>query len=196
MDQISVSQTRKGKTSMGIVQFFVRRRLLCVVLCYMAGILLSKHTPFSLWMIGACMCATGLLILVKSRQIGICLLACCIGISCASAWRTPPAGLLEGTYTVRGQIESAVQVEANRVRFDLARLSIQTGDTWRPMSGKFAVYAQDAPVLRYGQQVEMTGNVRIPRDASNPGGLDMRMWLAQRGVHAMLLTPEVTALQA
>lgn len=81
---------------------------------------------------------------------------------------------------------------AERCRFILEASKLHnTNDAnglWRDASGKVQVYAsaKDAGRLEYGDKVELAGNAFVPEPRRNPGGFDMRRYLAREGIHVCL----------
>lgn len=60
--------------------------------------------------------------------------------------------------------------------------AVRRDDEWREATGRLWVHVGADHSLRYGDVVELTGSVRVPRAPRNPGQFDWSRWLAQRRV--------------
>lgn len=102
----------------------------------------------------------------------------------SGSWRRPSAEQSTG--------RCRFTVEASRLR------NAETGAAlWQGASGKVQVYApgKDAGHLNYGDRVELAGTAFLPEPRRNPGGFDMRKYLAQEGIYACLRAEEVRRVE-
>lgn len=94
----------------------------------------------------------------------------------------PPTNAQPGeTVLVNGCVDSAVVRTKERLQFVL-----RIADGARLQVSIFPRAEETLPALRYGQQAEVEGRVRPPRNFRNPGSFDYERHLARQQIHWLL----------
>lgn len=103
----------------------------------------------------------------------------------------PPANAAPGEAVVaEGCVDSAVIHTAERLQFVL-----RTEEGARLQVSLYPREGEAAPALRYGQQVEVEGRVRPPRNFRNPGSFDYERYLARQNVYWLLFATGASRLR-
>ena len=101
---------------------------------------------------------------------------------------------------IRGTVADDPDLTGPAVEFTLVLDSLNRGQGFEPRSGKVLVLARPnrelvrtrgQPFFRYGDRLELSGSLEEP---SNFGEFDYRSYLANQGIHATMLYPEVHLL--
>ncbi|MDR1599424.1 MAG: DNA internalization-related competence protein ComEC/Rec2 [Oscillospiraceae bacterium] len=183
--------------------FLARRWVTLAALAFIAGVALGLDTGYSwrLWLIGAG--GLGYALLLRGR--GSALVFLLIGVFGAGlAWSSlradVPGGItitggipVTGVSRVQARVRSPIVVgDDGASRFDVSNITLMTDDGPREMPGGAYVWVKSASAakLEPGDWIELTGPIRLPTAARNPGGFDLRRWALARGDHYSILTVE------
>ncbi|MBI4277340.1 MAG: ComEC/Rec2 family competence protein [Armatimonadetes bacterium] len=101
-----------------------------------------------------------------------------------AAWSAARAARLP--VTVRGVVVRPPEARGDRVRAVLDIREVRTGTRRFAAHGLVQASLPPEPVVRYGDLVEVTGRLRRPPDAGNPGEFSYRAYLARQGIHVTL----------
>ena len=151
------------------------------------GILLSRVVPFEARELAILVAAYAVLTLIclwrRSRALaGVsCLLAfVAAGALVAVAHRMPPAPQLdaEGPVILSGCVVAPSALSADRDQF---LLELEPGA--RVRVSLYVPEGKPAPVLQYGQRVEIDARVRPTRNFHNPGAFDYVNYLARQNIY-------------
>ncbi|HEY8491155.1 MAG TPA: ComEC/Rec2 family competence protein, partial [Dehalococcoidia bacterium] len=91
----------------------------------------------------------------------------------------------------RGVVEDEPELRDTSQRFRLRVQAIREGEAWRPASGAVLVTAGLFPRYRYGDLLELHGELQTPPRFSR---FDYRDYLARRGVRALAAYPSIRVL--
>ncbi|MCL1796191.1 MAG: ComEC/Rec2 family competence protein, partial [Clostridia bacterium] len=174
--------------------FFTARRLMCVSLCYGAGVASARYIPYGQWMfVGAAALFALSLLCRKVRGLFPALVAVSVGLlglgrSCLEIKvpEMPEFGRWEVSGTVNGNLRHG----ASRDTFFLVDVAVRPegSDAYIPIDS--ALYVSSEPVNAltpsHGQRVGVSGVSYEPTPRRNPGGFDQKSWLAQNGAHVRL----------
>ncbi len=163
--------------------------LLIVVAAVGAGILVARFVPFeSPELFVAAGAFVTLSVVAKLRRLRILFAICCsLALFCGGAliWlahRPGPPPVIDATgreiVIVSGCVVEPPAVSGERERF---LLELDAG-----ARAQVTLYVKDGeslPPLRYGQNVELDGRVRKPRNFENPGAFDYASYLARDRIY-------------
>ncbi|MCZ2154226.1 MAG: ComEC family competence protein [Bryobacterales bacterium] len=103
----------------------------------------------------------------------------------------PPANAEPGERViVAGCVDSAVTRTPQRAQF-----ALRTPDGARLQVGVYPRREEALPVIRYGQQVEVEGRLRAPRNFRNPGAFDYERYLARKNVFWLISATGTNSLR-
>lgn len=185
---------------------FTRRRAAAAFLCVALGLVAARYGPWVaswVWLAGAFVLA-GLAMVVRGWALRGAM--CASVVLLAGGWFTvrvlePRADSLarvgEGLVTLEGVVRVGPR-EVRRPTTGLARFApptakwrlefeaqrVETATGWMEVSGLVwvRVAGEEAPPVRAGDAVRITGNFETLDGPTNPGEDDIRMVAAQRGV--------------
>ena len=154
-----------------------------------AGILVYRFVPFAYPELAAAMAAllllSGVALWRGSRWLALAcsLLALFFAGGLTSRWHTPgPAPTVDATgrevVIVGGCVVEPPAISGERERFIL--------ELDRDARAQVTLYTKPGetlPHLRYGQNIELDGKVRPPRNFGNPGAFDYRNYLARQEIY-------------
>ncbi len=171
------------------------RLLVCAALAFAAGVALAaRYGGMGVWVAG--MGAAGVAGVWLWRREGIwggtCMLAACAaaggGVLLLAGVR--PAGdvsaLPEGGQTLVGTVAGAPRYADGVWRFVLESESHEAGVRSEPVGGRVYVRLRSSKPVERGQRWRLTGELRAPRGARNPGGRSEAARLSSLGVTAVL----------
>lgn len=182
-----------GAYHMGLSGIWLRRPLVLVALCLLAGDLvgLSGQIALKAWLMLAAVAVAAAAIGVLLRRPRAWVLLICIvmigGIMGASVMEVP-AVPAEGEHYITGRVLSVVKSDEERLVVDIDRLSAD-GAAYRGRA-RLTLYlpqtqeAFDLPAeFAIGARVSLFGQTYLAQGARGEGGFDYRAYLARRGVH-------------
>jgi competence protein ComEC len=100
--------------------------------------------------------------------------------------------------TIVGVVCDVPEVEADKITYDIKTLYLVHGNTYQTVSGKLRL-----SVLRdfkrnmafdYGDLVKFSGKLKLPQVKRNPGGMDYRAYLLQKGISATMFSKQAEKL--
>lgn len=100
--------------------------------------------------------------------------------------------VIEDPISLRSGVRQYPGEVAERCRFIIEASRLRNTDgaegLWRDATGKVQVYApaEEAGSLKYGDKVGVAGKAFLPEPRRNPGGFDMRKYLARESIHVCL----------
>lgn len=98
--------------------------------------------------------------------------------------------------TVEGTVVREADVRPDRVYYWLETERLICGEKVRELRASVLVRAPvKEPVYSYGDRLSVHGLIIKPKEPGNPGEFDYRAYLARRGVGAMMLVREPSAIQ-
>lgn len=174
-----------------------------VALAWLAGVVAAALGWAALWPPAAGLAAglcVALLLLGRRRQAAV--LAALALVAAAGALRheaarppPQPGGVAAfnggGAVTLRGVVVSEPEERELSQRFTLRAEAYLEAGAWRATEGRVLVSARLFPRLRYGDEVELRGELQTPPGPSEAGGFDYREYLARRGVVSLAVYPSV-----
>lgn len=101
---------------------------------------------------------------------------------------------LGNTVTMIGSVEEEPQVEKHKVSYDVLTMFLVEGKTTRQITGKIRLtvpFEKDSEVYHYKDVVKFIGELKLPAVKRNPGGIDYRSYLAQKGITAVTFSREI-----
>ena len=97
--------------------------------------------------------------------------------------------------TVRGRIAEEVERDGERTRFVLALEQVETDSVLYEVCGRVLVTLRSGYLRAdYGDRVQITGHLRRPARARNPGAFDYRRYLVGENIHAVLSARSMSAV--
>jgi competence protein ComEC len=164
-----------------MMNFVQKRPLAGFVLCMalgMAAAFLGLH-----WAVGAALLGSGLLlVLIKNGRYGALLMAAGLGmiLVCLALIRPPlPA---DGEYKLSARVASRPIVEENRVRMTLDAVQLDGQPAGVKVQAYFSNYDGRTSFLKYGQHIETTAQIFLPKGQTNPHGSDFAAHLWNQGI--------------
>jgi competence protein ComEC len=184
----------------------MKRPLTGLAIVYASGIWLGSVLDWPLWLLY--FIVAGLLavfvVLYRSRfslpaLLAVVLAAGALSYRQATTISSPQhianlLGLREQNAVLRGVIISDTgrrderesgAAAAERMRFVLDVRAVKSAGEWQPATGRLMVFVSEArpPLpLRYGEEIEFSAILRLPRPVRNPGTFDWRAWLQRRRI--------------
>lgn len=188
-----LKKARAWKISWPAPSFFRSRPLLCGVLAFALGILISRFVPFGCWMIAAFLLTVVFACLLRRVKILAYMLVllslALLGLSRAALEWDIPKMPEETRWTVSGIVDGPVSQGEKAISFFMKDVHVLSeSEEWTPIhSNLYCYYPTEAITrLRHGQEVRVTGSRYLPSVPRNPGGFDQKTWLAQKGAHVRL----------
>jgi competence protein ComEC len=131
------------------------------------------------------------------RLGGFCLLMLALGL-----WRYgvarpilipgPLAAYNEGDeVTLHGLIVNDPVARDRTTNLQVAVQELKASAAWVPMAGQVLVQAPSYRDYRYGDEVQISGELQTPSDSE---GFSYRAYLAHQGIHSLLPYPRITVL--
>lgn len=170
-------------------------------LAFMAGTAMGLDTQYSwpLWLIAAG--AFGLAALARGKGLvrlfalvglfGLGLVWCSIRVTVPEGFPVPDA------YAVQARVRTPIVIgNDGAARFDISNITVITDEGARALpGGAYAwVNSKSAASLQPGDWIELSGSLKLPETARNPGGFDTRRWALTRGDHYSILTDKPVTL--
>jgi len=183
-----------------------KRLLIWTALAYALGIAAMAVSPI-LVVIVAAFCVTSFVLnrITKREQWGWIALFCLIGIfgglvfhSRSQVPKNDVSHLAPQLVTIYGTVASDVEGLENPQDKSIPKLKLilnaETVETepgrTASVTGKIALRLSlsqlHEPVPSYGDRVKIRGRLELPDPPRNPGGMDYRAYLAQRGFHSLM----------
>jgi len=104
----------------------------------------------------------------------------------------PLAAYNEGEQvTLRGLIVNDPAARDRTTNLQVAVQELRATAAWVPIAGQVLVQAPSYRDYRYGDEVEISGQLQTPSDS---GGFSYRAYLARQGIHSLLPYPRITLL--
>lgn len=191
----------------------MRRPALTVTLCYLCGLLTGYHLPIPPGVLSAGTVITGLLAVGLRRcafplsrvPAWIPSLCICLALTGASAfWYTIRIRVIPQTHLSRYcdrqnpiMIDGVIVRDPDiRVRYTLVTVAADSATIQAkpvPMTGRFLVrLGPDIGPGAYGTRVRVTGRLRSPSPARNPGGFDAQTYYTGRGIYGLMSVRDPT----
>ncbi|MDR1263199.1 MAG: DNA internalization-related competence protein ComEC/Rec2 [Oscillospiraceae bacterium] len=181
--------------------YFARRRLCLGTLSFAAGTALGVDARYSppLWLVSVG--SFGFVTLLRGRKIArFFVLIGLFGLGlawCSLRTTVPPDFPGAGTYLVRARVRTPVVIGGDGAsRFDISNITlVRDGETLALAGSAYAwVDSASAAYLEPGDWIELTGSIRLPDSARNPGGFDARRWALTRGDYYTLFADKSVTL--
>ncbi|MFN3650194.1 MAG: DNA internalization-related competence protein ComEC/Rec2 [Armatimonadota bacterium] len=146
---------------------------------------IDAERPPLVWLGAAALVSSGLLVRPARPFAAVLAVALCFGAAAALRLQAPPGLPVPGTpLTVRGTVARVFPAREQSRPVLLQSEARRTPAGWAPDT---AVYGMRAPAdARPGDRVEVSGVVRRPPPATNPGGSSPRLTWLRRGAHRTL----------
>jgi competence protein ComEC len=167
----------------------LRDPLLAPLAAIATGILLSRLVPFETRELVALLAAYLILTLIclwrrTPALAGVCYMVALVvtGAMIAVAHRLPPRPELD-TEGPAPLIVSGCVVEPSAISPDRDQFTLEIEPGARMRVSLYLREGEPAPVLRYGQRVELDARVRPTHDFNNPGAFDYAHYLARRDIY-------------
>lgn len=97
--------------------------------------------------------------------------------------------------TVIGMVNDSPTIESDRVRYEIKALYIIENNTYLKVSGRIFLSVprdeKNRRVFRYGDVVKFSGKLKLPQEKRNPGGMDYRASLLQKGISTTMFSREI-----
>ncbi len=93
---------------------------------------------------------------------------------------------------IRGMVASDPDVKENSTHLTLQATTVKTAGGWREVDGRARLFVPRYPEYRYGDILQVSGQPRTPGRLDN---FDYQGYLAHRGIHTVLVYPEITVLE-
>lgn len=190
-----------------ILHSCARRPLLCVALCWLAGVLLQTQIPFSftVWALlgGAFLLVWGCALLLRAHYpaliaFGGVILFIAAGVA---AWQSAPPMpadvryLPQGGVMITGYTRSPATMQAAGWSTIFRLQQRRVGDSWIPAQGDIWLSGNDVPPLP-GHQYQLLGQVLPAQDAGGPYAFDGQQFLTMRGCSYRMRLAEAKPLPA
>ncbi|MCR4429826.1 MAG: DNA internalization-related competence protein ComEC/Rec2 [Tepidanaerobacteraceae bacterium] len=96
---------------------------------------------------------------------------------------------------VVGMVNDSPAIEADRVRYDIKALYILGNNRYKKVSGRILLSVlrdeKNHYIFRYGDVVKFSGKLKLPQGKRNPGGMDYRASLLQKGISTTMFSREI-----
>ncbi len=172
------------------------RPLILFLLSYTVGIILGDFTALS-WDAVACilvLCLAGLLLsfIFKRTMPGFLALHLCVFLM--GLLGTLPHPLADSGETgltpsrqhdkivYRGFIDETPQMSPDRIEYVLSGVRSLEKNGLIKIAGKVLLTVNGPDIFKYGDYVQFRARLTIPRNFNNPGGVDYRKYLIQKGI--------------
>jgi competence protein ComEC len=93
--------------------------------------------------------------------------------------------------TLRGLVVNDPVARDRTANLQVAVQELKATEAWVPMAGQVLVQAPSYRDYRYGDEVEISGQLQTPSDSA---GFSYRAYLARQGIHSLLPYPLITLL--
>lgn len=167
----------------------MRDPLILPLVAIAGGILLSRLVPFETPELAGLIGAFGILTLFCLwRRLRALALACCLlalaagGALVEIAHRLPPRPELN-TDASEISILTGCVVEPSAISPDRDQFTLELEPGARVRISLYVREGERAPVLRYGQRIELDAKVRPTHNFNNPGAFDYAHYLARKGIY-------------
>ncbi|MBT9163707.1 MAG: ComE operon protein 3 [Chloroflexi bacterium] len=186
-------------------------RLVYLSLAWVLGIYLGSRFAFP-WSIVLILLGVSFFLIVLShrkktlRWGGLCLI---LLLGAVLRFQSIPIGdeleSYRGWYKLRGVVSADPDVRDWATTLQLDVREIKVDGEWESVSGRARVNAprfpgweipRDFPFYRYGDLLEMRGNLKSPRPPDKEGEFDFREWLARQGIYTIISRPRDVTLVA
>jgi competence protein ComEC len=174
-------------------------KLLSLSLAWVIGVYLgSKVTPHPL-AIGFAFILPPLLILFWHKKQaclwgGLCLIVFLGGLLRFPYANTGPDLQLyndQGIVEIRGTVGRDPEFEGRTAKICLSAQEIKVDGRREEVSGDVLIYAKSLPSYSYGDQLQVTGDLRTPPQLED---FDYRAYLARQGIYSIMLYPQIELL--
>ncbi len=186
-------------------------RLVYLSLAWVLGIYLGTRFVFP-WSIGLSLLGVFLLFTILfHRQKALLWGGLCLILLLGAILRSQlvPIGdelqRYRGSFELRGVVAADPDVREHATILRLEITEIKLDGEWYPVEGTARVNAprfpgwetaRDFPFYRYGDLLQMRGNLESPRPPDEEGEFDFREFLARQGIHTIISRPSEIALVA
>ncbi|GAB4201992.1 MAG: ComEC/Rec2 family competence protein [Roseiflexaceae bacterium] len=175
--------------------------LVWLAVAWMAGLVVADWSGAALWQIQAALAAGAVLAGLgwrwpRVRAAG--LIVCCAALA---GWRYDltqrPAApqdvrLLAGReVTLQGEVSADPRRTDEGQQLVLAVEQVRVAGRARPASGLVLVNLTPYPEYRYGQRLQVMGQLREPGTAERPGEFDYRDYLSRKDIFVLMKNPLV-----
>lgn len=186
------------------------RPFLFFITFFMLGIILSAYASSEIYMIiGFSVVVFCLIYMIykptkfgkrkKTKKILLATLFILSGFMYFRLWSTKAFGDIQkycGNFPVEliGFIEDAPIIKKDKVYYDINSLYIKKNNALIKTSGKVRVTVpkkDNTKLSSYGKLVVVEGVLRKPPGKRNPGGMDYRAYLAQKGITVIAFSREI-----
>ena len=93
--------------------------------------------------------------------------------------------------TLRGLVINDPVARDRSANLQVAVRELRAGEVWESMAGQVLAQAASYREYRYGDEVEISGQLRTPSDSE---GFSYRAYLAHQGIHSLMPYPHITLL--
>ena len=97
--------------------------------------------------------------------------------------------------SVIGMVNDSPTIESDRIRYDIKALYIIENNIYKKVSGRIFLSVprdeKNRRVFRYGDVVKFSGKLKLPQEKRNPGGMDYRASLLQKGISTTMFSREI-----
>ncbi len=179
--------------------------LVWIALAWMLGIIVADQidiapTPLGGLALGGLLFVLGGWRVAWLRTLGLCLLATTLGAvryQTAQIPTSPQSVWLlvdQGELTIQGFINSDPRRNEEGQQLVLHTQSARIGTETRRVTGHLLVKLPPYPHYRYGQQLQLRGELSLPATARRAGEFDYRDYLARQGIFVLMQDPLVRVL--
>ncbi|MBC8162564.1 MAG: ComEC family competence protein [Roseiflexaceae bacterium] len=180
--------------------------LIIVCVCWLTGIVLADlfQLPVSPLLVGAAAAALGAVLalrLPRARVVALGLCAACLGGARLAAAEVPTTPQSIWQLNDSGEIAlEGVVAEDPKHSEDGQRVMLAVRWVWRdgrrlPAEGMVLATLPTYPERRYGDALQLTGQLKSPRGPKRAGDFDYRAYLARKAIFS-LMQPKHTRLLA
>ena len=180
--------------------------LIYAALAWLVGLLIADNlpTPILLAFAIAALSTMGILFTRRYPRLRLCLLVLCcmtagmgrMALAAPQASGRDIAHLLDqGELRLVGVITEDPQHTESKQRAVLTVEHVFLAGKWQTAGGMVLLTLPVYPERHYGDRLELTGQVKLPREAEQPGAFDYRLYLARRDIFTLLEPKTVRLLQ-
>ncbi|MCX8131747.1 MAG: DNA internalization-related competence protein ComEC/Rec2 [Clostridia bacterium] len=103
------------------------------------------------------------------------------------------SGFIGENVSLRGYLVSEPDIKEQKITYVMKTYEIAAEEDIKEVKGKVLVTVlrgENSKIYRYGQELEISGVLRLPKGSRNPGGFDYSRYLAGAGISATIFSRE------
>ncbi len=183
--------------------------VIILAIAWMVGVVIADIAGADvawIWLLGGVACIPIVIGIVVRRRPRMAQVAWACGISMLGAARMCAAQPVPGTQhimqyvtdtetSVIGWVSGDPKRTEDGQQVILAVEATQTKKRMQAAEGLLLVNLAPYPMVHYGQRLQLTGVMQLPRGSDHPGGFDYRKYLYRKQILVLMQDPKMRVLQ-